>query len=80
MQWQDQARGVAYCAEGSRAKRHKPEHFNGEGWYCYFMQRYPTLSLHSADPLSYVQTTTLTPGKIDDYFDLLEETKGKGLA
>ena len=55
-------------------KGSKPECFNGEGWYHRFMQRHPTLSLRSADPLSYVRTTALTPEKLSSYFDLLETT------
>ena len=55
-------------------KGNKPEHFNGEGWYHRFMQRHPTLSLRSADPLSYVRTIALTPEKLNSYFDLLETT------
>lgn len=55
-------------------KGSKPEHFNGEGWYHRFMQRHPTLSLRSADPLFNVQTTALTPEKLKSYFDLLETT------
>ena len=55
-------------------KGNKPEHFNGEGWYHRFMQRHPTLSLRSADPLSFVRTTALTPEKLKSYFDLLETT------
>ena len=58
----------------------KPDDYNGEGWYFRFMQRHPTLSLRSADPLSYVRTTALSPEKLSAYFDLLKKTLNeKGL-
>ena len=34
----------------------------------------PHCPLRSADPLSYVRTTALTPEKLRSYFDLLETT------
>ena len=44
------------------------------------LSRHPTLSLRSTNPLSYVQTTALSPEKLSAYFDLLEKTLNeKGL-
>ena len=47
-------------------KKRRLEHFNGEG--------YPTLSLHTSDPLSRTRTNTITKENMSAYFSLLEET------
>ena len=48
--------------------------FHGEGWWLRFMQRHPTLSLRTADPLSRVRANALTEENMKAYFDLLEKT------
>ena len=55
-------------------KGRSTDSFKGEGWWLRFMQRYPTLSLRSADSLSRVRANALTEENMKSYFALLEKT------
>ena len=54
--------------------------FNGEEWWHGFVQRYPKLSLPTADTLSYCRSNAVDQESIDYYFSLLKKTlKGNNL-
>ena len=50
------------------------DHFNGEGWWIRFMERYPRLSLRSTDALSRMRANAITKENMDHYFTLLRQT------
>ena len=50
--------------------------FNGEGRWNRFLERHPTLSLRSNDPLSRARANAITKDNMSSYFALLKKNPG----
>ena len=55
-------------------KGRSTENFNFEGWWTRFLERNPTLSLRTSDPLSQVRSNAVTKENINNYYSLLKKT------
>ena len=46
----------------------------GDGWWRLFIKRHGTLTLHTAQPLSYARAVCSQPEILNHYYDLLQQT------